>query len=248
VVVKEKLKSGFEIGKQGAKKVEGKARRASWKPRKMVPDRHELALDLAIRKYAKKKGIDLKEIAKKYDERELLKHASDVLWNFGLDWFGDRYAYGKSYKERAKEAVMNMKRTESEAEWDKEEDPFPKHIIRWGSLSMSMAAIQMDKIGRIRPEYLAIMGSSAGSIAAAFLKRYTPAWEMWLREEAPERFKYHIKNAPPEEVVKTYLALKALQKKEIPGSFASRIRSIYMRAMRKAIEEHLEELKNDQIS
>jgi|GEM_PF-5074803 len=213
-----------EIVNRKSQRVKAKLRRAAWQPRKLGLDWHEKALDRAIQKFARNHGLRIEEFSKKYDERELLKHAGDVLWNGGLNEIGWREKPLGTYKERARAAVEETKLSESVARGLKEDDPFPKHMIRLGSSTIIMSLIHaMNEIGSVDATHAAVAG------------------EYYARES----FRHHVENASPEEVIKTYLALKELQKREIPGSIASKIRKIYMDAMRKALEEHVKEIKKE---
>ena len=203
-----------------------------------------MALDFAMRKFARKHGINIGDISRKYDQNELLKHAGDVLWNKGLDEIGWREEPLGKYQERARAAVEEIKYSDAIAKWAKKDDPFVKHTIRIGSDIIILSLLHaMKEVGKVDATHAAVAGAGAASVAGVLLLGIKPRWKEDLEYYARKNFKYHVDDASPEEVVKTYLALKELRKREIPGSIASKIRKIYMDAMRKALEEHVKEMK-----
>ena len=216
-----------------AKKAKGKLR----KIQKLLPDHHELALDKTVKRFAKQYGLSVKEIEKNYSERELLKHGGKILWEKGLDDYIRMRTEGYTRRDEIKQLRERIKEDEIAAR--KLLFPLKGAGLMLLGFALGAAYKAPDHISRYAGP--AIIGS-IGYLGALATEGSLQAWKKVLKQYALENFKYHVEKAQPEEVVKTYLALKAVRKEEIPGTIASKIRKIYMDAMREAIEEHLENL------
>ncbi len=207
-----------------------------------LPDYHEMALDRAMKMFAEHHGIDITEMEKKYSERELLKEAGEKLWEMGLAEYATYQVSGDLFGAKEKKAKQAIREIKADEKWAKEEmyrNPFAKHLRRFGIAYLAGGVLPLVISGHMDEVQKVFAAIGAISYTGWKIAKVQPPWQSHLQYYAERNFRYHVKNSKPESVVRTYLALKAVHRKQIPGSIASKIGRIY--TVKKAVEEYLKE-------